>query len=227
MANRGNGRYMKRLNAPVYFGIERKGYKYVTKPTPGRHALDKCIPLSVALKQIGEVKTTSEASKAIKSRAIRLNGKIMSNPRYPIGISDVITVANKSYVCSINSQGKFAISESKSSETPYIVVGKYKSKNGTIMLCLHDGTNIGYSKPINVNDSIYLKDKKVSKHIKLDVGAQCSVINGVHVGARGKIISISSGSMHKQRSVVIESSPEVKFETLVRNVMVTSANGTG
>ena len=218
---------MKRLNAPVYFSIERKGYKYVTKPTPGRHALNRCIPLCVALKQIGQVKTTSEASKAIKSRAILLNGKVVSNPRYPIGLSDVITVAKKSYVCGINKQGKFAISESKSSENAYIVVGKYKSKKGAIMLCLHDGTNIEYSKPINVNDSIYLKDWLVSRHIKLDVGAQCSVINGVHVGEHGKIVSISGGSMHKQRSVVIQSAPEVKFETLVRNVMVTSANGTG
>ena len=41
MAEKGNSRYMKRLNAPEYFGIHRKEHAYVTKPNPGRHTLEQ------------------------------------------------------------------------------------------------------------------------------------------------------------------------------------------
>ena len=73
---------------------------------------------------------------------------------------------------------------------------------------------------ISVNDSVILKDGKIEKTLKLAPGARCAVVDGVHVGAEGTVVNLVEGTMHKSRSLVIESGSS-KFETLVRNIMVT------
>jgi ribosomal protein S4E len=100
------------------------------------------------------------------------------------------------------------------------VVGKYKDKENRLMLRLHDGTAIGAKSDIAVNDSVILKDGKIERTIKLAPGARCSVVDGVHVGAQGTVVNLVEGTMHKPRSLVIESGSS-KFETLVGNIMVT------
>ena len=221
MGGKGNSRYLKRLNAPEFFGIHRKERAYITKPNAGRHSLERCIALSIAARKLFVSSTTGEADKAIKSKAFKVNGKVITEPKYPIGIGDIVETGGESYKLWINVQGKAAFEPAKASQEPlYKVVGKYKGKKNQLMLRLHDGSTVEAKSGISVNDSVMLKGGKVDKTLKLAPGARCSVIDGVHVGTQGTIVNLVEGTMHKPRSLVVESGPS-KFETLVRNIMVT------
>ena len=91
MGGKGNSRYMKRLNAPRYFGVHRKEHAYVTKPNPGRHTLDKCVPLSVAVIKLSLANNNREAFKVIKTGAVMVNSRVIREPKYPIGMEDHIS----------------------------------------------------------------------------------------------------------------------------------------
>ncbi len=220
MGGKGNGRYLKRLNAPEFFGIHKKERAYVTKPNAGRHSLERCLALSLAARKLGVANTADEASRAIKSKAFKVNGKVVTEPKYPVGIGDIVETGGESHKLWINTQGKVTFEAAKEKEPLYKVVGKHKDRGGKLMLRLHDGSVVAAKSDIAVNDSVMLRDGKVERTFKLAPGARCSVIDGVHVGAQGTVVNLVEGTMHKPRSLVVESGPS-KFETLVRNIMVT------
>lgn len=219
MAGKGNSRYMKRLNSPEFFGIHRKTRAYITKPNAGRHRLGRCIALSLAARKLGAAKTTGEADRSIRSGSFKVNGKVVKEPKYPVGIGDIIENGGESHRLWINEQGK-ATFQPKPGEQLYKVVGKYKGSKNKLMLRLHDGSVTEAKSGISVNDSVTLKDGKIDKTLKLAAGARCAVVDGVHVGAEGTVVNLVEGTMHRSRSLVVESGAS-KFETLVQNVMVT------
>ncbi len=211
---------MKRLNSPEFFGIHRKEFAYITKPNAGRHSLRRCIALSLAARKLGVADTTTEADKAIKSKAFKVNGKIITEPKYPVGIGDIVETGGEAYKLWINVQAKITFEPTKNKEPLYKIIGKYKDKSNKLMLMLHDGSVMAAKSDIAVNDSVVLKNGKIEKTIKLAPGALCAVVDGVHVGSEGTIVNLVEGTMHKPRSLVVESGSS-KFETLVRNIMVT------
>ncbi len=75
MANKGNNRHIKSLNAPKFFGIAKKENKYTAKQNPGRHTFEKSMPLQTIIKKTGLFSGTSEAVKAIKGMFVLVNGK--------------------------------------------------------------------------------------------------------------------------------------------------------
>ncbi len=97
MANKGRSRHMTSLAAPKYFGIERKAHKYISKPNAGRHTLDRSLSLMLLLKRLGFAESSSDAKKIISSGIVSLNGRRMSEPKFPVGLSDTVEVKGKAY----------------------------------------------------------------------------------------------------------------------------------
>ncbi len=220
MANKGGSSYMKRLNAPKYFAIHRKEHKYVTKPNPGRHSLKKSVALGLLMAKLGVGTIRKEYEKALRDGLVKVNGMTIKEPKYPVGLNDVVSIGDESYAIKVNEQGQLAANKDRGGKQFYKVVGKYKDKNNEMMLRLHDGTIVKGGNDANVNDSVMLSGTSISKMIKLDSGSKCEVIDGVHVGKSGKISEIRPGSMHKQKSVIVEPESGAKFETLVKNIIV-------
>ncbi len=225
MARKGNKRHMKSLNAPRYFGIHKKASKYVIKPDAGRHTLERSIPVALFMKRLGIAKTSGEAKKLVIGREITVNGKPISGIGYPIGLNDIVAVkaTGESYSVGISGGAKVLLErmEKGADERVCKIVGKYRTKGGKLMLRLHDGTTIEGSLEGAVDDSVKIDmDNKVKRLLKLDKDSKCLVIDGMHVGARGTIAEIKKGSMHSDKSVVVEGQ-DGSFETRVRNIMVT------
>jgi Ribosomal protein S4E len=224
MARKANKRHIKSLAAPAYFGIERKRQKYVANPTAGRHSKEKSVPVSLALKRLGISKTRLEVSRIVKDGQVTVNGKKVNNVRYPIGFSDVLGIGKRSFVVGIDRHGVVEIKESeeKSLHSRTLkITGKYKTKKGEVMLRLHDGTIIKADKEAKINDSVILKGDSV-KLIKLKEGSGCFVIGGVHVGSLGKIASVKEGTRTTDKSITVESNDGQRFETIAKNIIVTS-----
>ncbi len=222
MGNKGNNRHMKSLASPKYYAVHRKEQVYVSKPIPGRHTLQRSITLIAFARKVGIAATSAEGSKMIKRRELLVNGKPVVEPRYPIGLNDLIEVipAKQSYKIGVNGRGQVTIdkSEQKAVRTCKIVQ-RYKTKGGQIMIRLHDGSISKAPKDAMANDSVVI-EAKGSRIIKLGKGSKCTVIEGVHVGETGTIKEIKPGTANIAPSVTINSGSGNEFETLLRNIMV-------
>jgi small subunit ribosomal protein S4e len=222
MANKGSSGYIKRLNAPKYFAIHRKEFAYIIKQNPGRHTEQRSVALTVLLNKLELAETRTEANTVIKSGLVSVNGKVVKEPKFPVGLNDAITVGPETYAIGINERGQISVGkkEKGAKDQVYKVVGKYKDKKNQLMLRLHDGTIVKGKAEIKVYDSVVLAKGSVSKVVKLGSGSKCEVIDGVHVGMFGTIKEINAGNMHKEKSVIVEPHKGEKFETLVRNIIV-------
>ncbi len=222
MASKGNDRHMKALESPAYMGVHRKDSKYVMKARAGRHSRERSLPIVVFLKREGLARTTSDAIKILNDGKVSVDGKRVRDVKYPVGLSDVITVGEAHYLVGINSNSRsvFAKAE-KPDEMTYKLVRKYIGKGGKLMFGLHDGSVVGGNGEARVNDSVRIgTDRKVRAVLRLEKGAKCVVIAGVNVGAEGKVEDIKEGNMHSEKSVIVASKGGT-FETTVSNVMVT------
>ncbi len=92
MANKGNNRHMKSINAPKYLGIHKKETAYVMMASPGRHSASMNIPLALFVKKERIADTTRDAETVIKNENITVNGKVIKDPKYPVGINDIIHI---------------------------------------------------------------------------------------------------------------------------------------
>ena len=92
MGSKGNNSHIKRLAAPRYLHVERKVHAYVMKPNAGRHTLDSSIALSDGAQ--GEarcgIRTGGRLRGYSKSGNVEVNGKPITDERYPLGFGDVI-----------------------------------------------------------------------------------------------------------------------------------------
>ncbi|MEM3827179.1 MAG: S4 domain-containing protein [Candidatus Micrarchaeaceae archaeon] len=224
MASKGNKRHIKGLNAPHYFGTPRKEHKYVVKPNAGRHSLERSIPLLLALRELNPNSNSRALVKAIKLGMVKINGKLIKDPRFPIGINDLLEIEGegKKLTLSINERGKVELLEGETDlALLYKVVGKYKRRGGKLMVRLHDGRIVEGTNEIAVNDSVRLNSGKIEKHISMREGAECIVFDGDHAGARGVIKKIYRGTKSTSSYVTIESTPSHEtFDTLMSSVMV-------
>ncbi|MGI0100112.1 MAG: S4 domain-containing protein [Candidatus Micrarchaeaceae archaeon] len=219
MANKGSSGHMKRLDAPKYFHIHRKENKYVVKQNPGRHTLDKSVALSLAIGKLGMASTRFESDKIIRSGLVKVNGKMVKEPKFPVGLNDMLAVGDEGHMIGIDERGHIKIEKGSNSQI-FRVIGKYKAKKGSMMLRLHDGSIVNGADDVNLYDSVVLSGRKVERTLKMGPGSKCEVIDGVHVGTHGVVKEINSGNMHRQKSVIVEPDKGGGFETLVKNIII-------
>ncbi len=226
MANKGNSRHMKALNTPLYFGVERKGNVYVTKQSPGRFKLSMSIPLLLALDRIETgARNHSELREVIKGGSVKVNYKTVTDPRYPVGLNDIIELAGsgKVYRAGISKVAKFIMDELEGAPKSRMqkVVGKFKAKGNKPMIRLYDGTVISYGDNVNVNDTVEVDERnKVLKVTKISVDSKCFVYAGVHVGTTGTIKALVPGTSNREASAKIDDGNGNSFSTLLKNIMV-------
>ena len=85
-------RHMKRQTAPKTWPIERKGTKFVTRPTPGKN-FRLSVPISIIFKKLLKYcKTTKEVKRILQDKEVIIDGKRRKDHRYPVGIMEVITI---------------------------------------------------------------------------------------------------------------------------------------
>ena len=112
MGKKGNVRHFKSLSAPMFLGIRRKGSVYVTKPNGGRHTLDKSISLVMLVKRLDIAPANNtETERIIRRGLILVNNKVIREPSYPVGLNDIIEVANekKYYRIAVNDRARIEI----------------------------------------------------------------------------------------------------------------------
>lgn len=227
MAKKGGTRHIKSLAAPRFFNIHSKEEMYISRPNPGRHNYDDSVSLVVPLKQLNIVENYADAGKIIKEGKIKINGKVIKEKKYPVGLNDIITVNNKHYKVGVDQFNHISYNETNDNDSfIYKVVGKYKAPKGKIFIRLSDGESIDATdkaKHIYVGDSVKINSKKeIGEIFKFKEGSKCIIVHGVHAASTGKITEIKPGNMHIEKVVLIEDDKGNKFETKEKNIIVMS-----
>jgi small subunit ribosomal protein S4e len=191
-------RRLKRRAAPRTWPIPRKGTKWVQRPSPGPHAQDQSIPLSVVLRDILRlVASAREARIVVRSGAVRIDGKIARELDRGIGLMDTLSLAaplNANYRVVNDRHGRLVLVAIPSSEAG-LKIGRVRFKHavpqGQVEVTLHDGRNllVPPTSPYRVGDSLKLEvpTQKVVEHLKLAPGALAYVAGGTHVGQLARV----------------------------------------
>ncbi len=222
MARKGGKNHIKSLNAPMFYMVKRKETKYIAKPSPGRHTLESSISLRSFVKMAGLAGTNAEVGRMINSGSLKVNGRKVSDDKYPVGINDTVWAEEigKYYRIGVDTKGHISYKEvgkDDASARFCKVVNKYVGAGGKLMVTLNDGTTIEAPEGVKVKDSLHVGNGK-PKVYSFKEGSKCFVMDGVHVGVSGTIKSINMKDK-SIKSVTVESGG-AEFETLAKNVMV-------
>jgi small subunit ribosomal protein S4e len=213
---------LKRLAIPKAWPIKRKGIKFVVRPKPGPHPLKFSLPLNIILRDILKfAKSNKEVKNILNNKTILVDGVNRKDPRFPVGLFDVIEIPDKKEQFRIitNEKGKikvYSINKSEAGLKPCKIVGKAKIK-GKTQLNLFDGKNILVDKDIyKCSDTllISLPKQEIKKHLKLEKGMTIYLMGGKHIGEIGIVESISS------KKILYKESSGENFETLKKYAFV-------
>jgi small subunit ribosomal protein S4e len=224
---------LKRKPAPRFWPIHRKEAVWIVRPSSGPHSLEKCLPLSIVLRDILEVaETRKEAKKIVTQGKIYVDGKVRLKDDFPVGLMDVISIPDMSkfYRVLPSHKGLFLspISKEEASFKLMRVEDKTTVKNGNSQIALHDGTNLltktGDSEPQSEVDyetfttlKVGLPEKEVLDQIKTKTGNIAIITGGKNIGKQGKIIEIEKTVAKKRRNalVVIQDKNGGRYQTIL------------
>ncbi len=215
--------HLKRLAAPKTYAILRREKKYTVKSSPGPHSSKSSIPLLVFLRDVIKVvKTSKEAKKILNNRKIEVDGRVITDGKFPIGFMDVVK-ADKIYRIVFDRKGRIKpieIDESEANVKISKVIRKQMIKGGRIQVTTEDGRNFLINDDVSVGDSILfsIPNQKVKKILKLEIGKTVMLMAGKYVGKIAKVLEIIPYKRAEDR-VVLESNG-TKFETLKKYAVV-------
>lgn len=191
--------HLKRIATPKTWGINRKYRKFIVRPAPGAHPMERGLPLGVILRDNLEIaKTISEAKKILNNKQVLVDGKRRKDHRYITGLFDVISIPDikKHYRVTFDSKGRIVVIEIPAEESSLKlckIKGKTAIKGGKIQYNLYDGKNIISSEKAAVGDTflVELPSLAVKKTFPLKEGVAVFLDNGKHRGDLGVVESLS------------------------------------
>lgn len=219
---------MKRLAAPSHWLLDKLSGKYAPKPSPGPHKQRECMPLVVFIRNRLKYALNGRETKAIvMQRLIKVDGKVRTDPTFPAGFMDVISIekTGEHFRLIYDTKGRFTIHRITDEESGYKLAKVRRvqlGSKGIPYLVTHDARTIRYPDPaIKVNDTVKidLETGKISEYIRFDTGCICMVTGGRNMGRVGVIT-------HRERHdggfdiVHIKDAVDNTFATRLSNVFI-------
>lgn len=241
MGKKGKTARLKRKPAPAFWPIHRKDLPWIVKPSSGAHTLQKCMPLTMVLRDVLAVAETRKEGILILSQGkVLVNGKVRKQDDFPVGLMDLISLPDmeKYYRIMPSHKGLILapISKEESNTTLVRVEDKHTVSNG-VQISLHDGSNMlikvaDAKKPTEVNYETFdiLKvtypEKTVSQTLKVKEGSIAIITGGKNIGKQGKIVEIEKTEAKKRRQalVVIEDANGIHYQTIMEFIFTIGEN---
>lgn len=185
------------MNAPKSWQLDKMGGVWAPRPTSGPHRLRESLPLILVLRnKLKYALNGREALQICMQRDILVDGKVRTDPKFPTGFMDVITIpkSNESFRVMYDEKGRFVLVKISAEEAKFKlckVISIPVGTNKVPMLTTDDGRTIRYPDPvIKTGDTVKvdLATGKIVEHLKLDVGKLCFVNKGRNVGRIGVLV---------------------------------------
>jgi small subunit ribosomal protein S4e len=232
LGKKGKTGRLKRKPAPRFWPIHRKEFEWIVKPSSGPHSLEKCLPLSLVLRDIlGVAETRKEAKMIISQGKVYVDGKVRRKDDFPVGLMDVLSLSdmNKFFRIMPFHKGLFLnpVSREEASFKLLRVEDKTTVKNGRVQIALHDGSNMlaKVADPKNPQGAyetfdilkLSLPEKQVIDHLKTKEGNLAVITGGKNIGKQGRIVEIEKTEAKKRRNalVVIEDEKGNRYQTIL------------
>ena len=213
MTRHGGQKVLKRLNTPAFLQIKRKHGKFFVKPSPGSHTSRVCLPLLHIVRDLLKiVDTHKEAKKLIGIGNFKVDGKIVRDKSFPVGLMDVLSIERMKKHFRILPDSHHGlilheISEQESNFKLCRINNKKTIKGGHIQLNLHDGRNIliKVQDPRNPKEDsfkrmdvlkISIPDQEIIKNLKFKENNLALIMSGKNIGQIGKITNIKKEAIN-------------------------------
>lgn len=228
-------KHMKRMTAPRTWSVTRKTSHWVSKPRPGPHGQLESVPVGTILRDMLKLcDNAREARFILGSRTVLVDGRPVTDPKFPVGLMDVLTVkeTKANYRMLIDYKGKLRpvpIDENESGWKLARVDRKTTVRGGKTQVTLHDGRNLLLPKDqYSTGDvlKIEVPSQRVLKAFKLEKGSLALLTGGSHPGSvqtvsdylvkRGSasnIVSFKEGPSTVKENVFVvgDKLPEIKL----------------
>ena len=233
MGKKGKKGRLKRNPAPRFWPIHRKEAVWTVRPAPGPHSLEKCLPLSIVLRDILKVaETRKEAKKIISQGKIYVDGKVRLKDDFSVGLMDIISIPELKQFYRIlpSHKGLFLnpISEEEARFKLLRIEGKNLVKDGNLQVSLHDGTNlfVKAEESEKLSEVAYetfatmkigIPEKQLLAQLKTKKGNIALITGGKNIGKKGKIVEIEKTEAKKRRNalVIVEDEKGRRYQTIL------------
>ncbi|MBL6733292.1 MAG: 30S ribosomal protein S4e [Candidatus Poseidonia sp.] len=213
--------HLKRLAMPRSWPLPRKTSVWVTRPSPGAHSLELCMPITLVVRDVlGMAKTAREVRFILHNELAQVDGRVVKDTRRGVGLMDVLSVGDEHFRCVLDHNGRLRyrpISAAEASWKVCRIEGKTTIKGGQTQLNLHDGRNLIVDDPqaYSTGDSLKLNlpDQKILEHIRFGEGTRCFLIGGAHVGSTAEVKEYITKRSSMPNEVQFDG-----FDTVARNV---------
>jgi small subunit ribosomal protein S4e len=221
---------MKRVAAPRTWYLGKLKGVYAAKPSAGPHKTKECIPLNVLLQhRLKYALTRKESQKIVRDREgmIKVDGRIRRDPRFPLGIMDVVSIdkTNEHFRILLDTKGRFnphRIDQKEAGFKLCKVIRKRIGKAKVPHIVTHDGRTIRYPHPdVQINDSVkYNFDtKEIGGIIKFQNNAIVMITGGNNIGRVGHLQSLEKHPGSYEIAHIRDANGNA-FATRLTNVMV-------
>merc|ERR1712119_224005 len=225
---RGPGKHQKRLSAPSHWLLDKLSGSYAPKASPGPHKLRDCMPLIVFIRNRLKYALNGREMKAIvMQRLIKVDGKVRTDPTYPAGFMDVITIekTGEHFRLIYDVKGRYKVHRISEAEAAYKLCKVKKvgtGRKGVPFLVTHDARTIRYPNPdIKVHDTVMvdIASGKITQFIKFEPGQICMVTGGGNLGRVGTFVHRNK---HAGSFDIVETKDKTgqSFATRLDNVFV-------
>jgi len=230
MGSKGNKRHVKRFNTSKYTHIDKKNGKYYLNTRAGTHPKRVSIPLGSLLRDILKVvDNLTEARKIIKMKKVLVDGVVRTEPRFPVGLMDIVEIPDLEKIYRILPKAKKGLvpQEVDKKESDFKlcrIENKTIVKNGYVQLNLHDGRNIQISvkDPKKPKEDTYntmgvlkikLPSQEIVEYYPLKENSPILVVRGKNLGMNGVVTKIEKRFGSNASIVKIKTPQEEIHET--------------
>lgn len=215
-------KHLKRLAAPKSWPIKRKETKFIMRPLPGAHSFKLATSLAIILKDVLDIaKNNREIKNILNDKGILVDGKRIKEPRFLVGIMDVISIpeTKENFRVLLTKKGKLRllkISEDESKIKLSKIINKTVMKGSKIQLNLNDSRNMIVDKGDYKSGDVLvlnLPDQKITDVIKFEKGATVYTVGGKHTAEIALIEEIKG-------NIITLKSKDKKFESTKGNCFI-------
>jgi len=241
LGKKGKTARLKRKPAPKFWPIHRKESPWVVKPSSGPHSLQKCLPMTLVLRDMLEVADTRKEAKLILSEGkVQVNGIVRKQDDFPVGLMDVISMPESDQYYRVVPSHKGLIVSPISKEDSKYKLSRVEDKTTTkagVQIALHDGTNMlikvaDPKNPVEVKYETFdilkinVADGQVTETLKTKEGNTAVITGGKNIGVKGKIVEIEKTQDKKRRQalVVIEDLQGARYQTILNFIFSIASN---
>lgn len=197
MAQKGPRKGLKRAKAPKNWKIPRKEKKWTINPHPGPHNKE-AIPLAFIIRDyLGYAHTMREVKKILSERKVKINGKVRTDYKFPVGVLDVVEIpdTNECFRILINQKGNFVLHSITGEETHIQllkIMGKHLVKGAKTQLAFHDGTTMLVNEKYATYGTVVfdVETRNIVQYIPFAEGNYGMITAGRNVSKSGIITSI-------------------------------------